>query len=390
MLVAGTGWNPGRSVVKWVQKKKRQEISQMGQEGSQKTKKTQTIHGGDIYRNPIRHDFSVNINPLPLPPVLMERAKKSVLKIDRYPQYENEMLRERIAQMEQMPVGQVLCGNGASELFAAIVHAFRPACVAVPAPSFFGYTWAAQMVEAKIRTLLLTEETGFALRTPIDPHLLDGVELLFLASPANPVGNRIAPEVLEELLVCCEKKQITVVLDECFIEFTGDAGYCAWIKRFPNLVIVRAFTKIYRIPGIRLGYVLARTDICRRIARQLPEWNVSTVAQQIGLDLLDDSLPGWNRLQYLQDTVQLIRQERQYVSGQFAKLLGSAGMVFPSEANFLLLKTDIPLYDRLLEKQILIRDCANYAGLGEGFYRIAVKTHAENEALIGAVRCVIA
>lgn len=93
----------------------------------------------------------------------------------------------------------------------------------------------------------------------------------------------------------CEKKQITVVLDDGFIAFTGTEGYVSWIPEISASDCRSAYTKIYAIPGIRLGYLLAQKDISEKIAHQLPEWNVSVVAQRIGMDILNDSLPGWSR-----------------------------------------------------------------------------------------------
>ena len=153
----------------------------------------------------------------------------------------------------------------------------------------------------------------------------------------------------------------------------------------PHLIVVRAYTKIYAIPGIRLGYLLAQKDICEKIAHQLPEWNVSVVAQRIGMDILNDSLPGWSRRKYLKDTIGLIQEEKHFLKHELTKIFGNQMKIFPSEANFLLLKTQIPLYRLLLERGILIRNCANYTGLGQDFYRIAVKGHPENVQLIEAL-----
>lgn len=343
------------------------------------------VHGGDIYQNNIRYDFSVNTNPLPLPEVLQERMANAAVRSNRYPQYDNVRLRERIAEWYHMNIDEVLCGNGASELFAAIVHALRPKRVAIPAPSFSGYTWAAQMTGAEICEISLREEYNFAFdREEISSFAeqLNGIDLLFLANPANPVGNTMKASLLETLLDVCEKKDITVVLDECFIAFTGQEGYASWVLKYPHLIVVRAYTKIYAIPGIRLGYLLAQGAVCEKIARQLPEWNVSVVAQQIGVDILDDTIEGWNRKQYLNDTVQFIRQEKEYLKQELINIFKDQITLFPSEANFLLLKTALPLYSWLQKRGILIRDCANYAGLKQGFYRIAVKGHADNEILI--------
>lgn len=349
---------------------------------------TVAAHGGDIYQNQITYDFSVNTNPLPLPEILQKRMAEAAVHSNRYPQYDNVLLREWLAALYGFSAEEVACGNGASELFVAIVHALRPKRVGILAPSFSGYAWAAQTVGAEVCSIPLWEENNFAMDMAQMESLcrqLDGIGLLFLANPANPVGNKMEASLLETLLDVCEKRHITVVLDECFIAFTGTEGYVSWIRKYPYLIVVRAYTKIYAIPGIRLGYLLAQKDICEKIAHQLPEWNVSVVAQRIGMDILDDSLPGWSRRKYLKDTIELIQEEKHFLKHELTKIFGDQMKIFPSEANFLLLKTQISLYRLLLERGILIRNCANYTGLGQDFYRIAVKGHPENVQLIEAL-----
>ena len=330
---------------------------------------TVAAHGGDIYQNQITYDFSVNTNPLPLPEILQKRMAEAAVHSNRYPQYDNVLLRERLAALYGFSAEEVACGNGASELFVAIVHALRPKRVGILAPSFSGYAWAAQTVGAEVCSIPLQEENNFAMDMAQMESLcrhLDGISLLFLANPANPAGNKMEASLLETLLDVCEKKQITVVLDECFIVFTGTEGYVSWIRKYPHLM-------------------LAQKDICEKIAHQLPEWNVSVVAQRIGMDILNDSLPGWSRRKYLKDTIGLIQEEKRFLKHELTKIFGNQMKIFPSEANFLLLKTQIPLYRLLLERGILIRNCANYTGLGQDFYRIAVKGHPENVQLIEAL-----
>ena len=203
--------------------------------------------------------------------------------------------------------------------------------------------------------------------------LREDLDLLFLASPANPVGNEISREMLRLLLKKCKECGITVVLDECFIEFAGKAHTQELLRDFKNLIIVRAFTKIYGIPGVRLGYLIADPHMRARIARQLPEWNLSVFAQRAGIVCAEQAE------QYLQDTVEYVKTERAYLR-EGLEALGIR--VVSGEADFLLLYTTQPIYDRLLAKGILIRNCENFRGLGEGYYRIAVKKQEENEVLL--------
>lgn len=116
---------------------------------------TVAAHGGDIYQNQITYDFSVNTNPLPLPEILQKRMAEAAVHSNRYPQYDNVLLRERLAAFYGFSAEEVACGNGASELFVAIVHALRPKRVGILAPSFSGYAWAAQTVGAEVCSIPL-------------------------------------------------------------------------------------------------------------------------------------------------------------------------------------------------------------------------------------------
>jgi histidinol-phosphate aminotransferase len=350
------------------------------------TMQQQALHGGDIYSQQVQYDFSVNENPLGIANYVRATMKNAVNDCRRYPQYGSERLREAIAQTLGVRANQVLCGNGASELFAAIVHAFRPKKVVIPQPAFYGYEWAAQMVDAQICHVELKEEASFFVTETLLDSLEQDVELLFLASPSNPVGNRIPSERLERILQKCREKAILVVLDECFIEFTGEEGALAFVDEYPNLILVRAFTKTYAMPGVRLGYLVGAKERCEQIAKQLPEWNVSVLAQQAGLAILTDVPEKWIRKQYLDDTTHLIQEEKKFLIQELICIFGQKMKIFASDANFLLLRTGVPIYKKLLEQGILIRDCSNYRGLGEGYYRIAVRTHEENVALVAAMR----
>lgn len=345
------------------------------------------LHGGDIYGKQIRYDFSVNGNPLDLDSAIRAELAWAAANCGIYPEYGNRRLREAIAAHLDVEAENVLCGNGASELFAAVVHGLRPKKVVIPQPAFYGYEWAAQMADAQLVHVMLDEERDFAVTGELTESLTQDTDLLFLASPSNPVGGTIEPEVLEKVLNHCLKYGITVVLDECFIEFTGQEGAVGCIGHFPNLIIVRAFTKIYGIPGVRLGYLIADSAMARKIERQLPEWNLSVIAQHAGEVILTDEK--WDRVQYINNTIQVIQEEKGKLRKDLINIFDEEIRIFPSEANFLLVKTGYSLYKKLLEQGILIRDCSNYRGLGKGFYRIAVRTHEENEKLIEGIRMIV-
>lgn len=332
------------------------------------------IHGGDIYRNRVEIDFSVNVNPLGIPETVKKAMHKAVEVCGHYPDINNDRLKQEVSRMKHVPEEYLLFGNGASELFMAIVHAVRPEKTVIPVPSFYGYEYAANCQDGEIVYWETGRENGFRLTEEIYVVLTEGVDLLFLANPNNPTGGRMDRGMVRGLLRHCRDKGIYVVMDECFIEFCG-GGYSAAadVGRFDNLILVKAFTKIFSVPGVRLGYLLCRNrELRERIKRQLPEWNVSCFAQAAGCACALET-------KFEEATAGYVRRERQFLE----KGLGEIGcQVFPSETNFILFYSEAPVYGELLNRGILVRNCANFRGLGPGFYRVAVKTRKENEILL--------
>ena len=217
------------------------------------------IHGGDIYQNEVELDFSVNINPFGIPENVKEAMRQSIELCEHYPDIYHTELTAQIGEKYKIPKEYILCGNGASELFVAIVHAVKPKKILIPVPSFYGYEWAAQASGAEIIFYEMKEAHGFCLDEGIYELLTEDMDLLFLANPNNPVGNILSEAFLMKLCEHCLRKGIRVVLDECFLEFTGENGFGAdkdrW-EQYPNVVVVKAFTKLYAIPGVRLGFLM--------------------------------------------------------------------------------------------------------------------------------------
>ena len=145
---------------------------------------------------------------------------------------------------------------------------------------------------------------------------------------------------------------------------------------YDNLIVVRAFTKLFAIPGVRLGYMLSKNDTIRqKVQRNLPEWNVSVLAQMAGEACIRES-------EYIKETASYVSRQRRLLSDGLKKL---GFKVYKSDADFILFYSKLPLYDILLNKGILIRDCSNYVGLSEGYFRVAVKTFDENVRLLKVI-----
>ena len=338
-------------------------------------------HGGDIYSGVIEHDFSVNINPLDCSRIVKEIMDESAKKVCNYPDLFQREFREAVASIEGVSAGEVFGGNGASELFLSLVTMIAPKRVMLPIPCFVGYEHALSLVRGcEIVYYQLEEKKDYLLDRlfldALEYEAANGLELLFLTNPNNPTGRNIPKDVLDKTFEICSRNSVKIIADECFIRLS-DSG-CSlvpYIRDYEGLFVVNAFTKFFSIPGIRAGYVISNYTNIERLPSYMPEWNLSVVAQTAGI-ICSNYLNGGN-LEY--ESRQMIRKEREYL---ISELRNMGYKVYDSDTTFILLYSVTNLCEYLRKRKILIRDCSNYKGLNKGFYRIAVKTHAENELLI--------
>lgn len=336
-------------------------------------------HGGDIYRNQIRQDFSVNTNPLGMPDSVREALHQAVEEAEHYPDIHAQELANAVAEQLRISEKKLVFGNGASELFHAVLHAVKPSKMLIPVPSFLGYEEAAKAMDCEVIFYEMKKEEKFCLTERILDALDESISLVFLANPNNPVGNLVEPELILEIAEKCRQCDITLVLDECFMELTGKEqkySFLSHLEEFPNVVVVRAFTKLYAIPGVRLGYLVCEQTLAEKIRLQLPEWNLSVFAQRAGVAAIKEQ-------GYVARAVSCIQTQRLFLREE----LKAAGcIVYDSDADYLLFYSEKKLYELFLQRGILIRDCSNFRGLQSGYYRIAVKSEEQNRIFAEVLR----
>lgn len=335
-------------------------------------------HGGDTFDRDIIYDFSANLNPLGMPLSVKKALENSVSDWEKYPDPYCRRLTKKLSEHENFPPENIVCGNGAADLIYRIVQAVKPKNAVICAPSFGEYSKALTEFGCEISTYFLSEKNDFLLDLGILKMLDERVDMLILCTPNNPTGQTIDGELLRDICRKCNENNIIFLCDECFIDFAEKSAdtKCFMNK---NMVILKAFTKIYAMAGLRLGYALFGDDVLAVKVREIGQfWSVSAPAQISGEAALDEK-------EYAEKTAKLIKNEREYLSEN----LKSFGFkVYPSDANFILFHANIPLDEMLLRQNILIRNCENFSGLSRGFFRIAVRTHEENFALVSAIeRC---
>lgn len=335
------------------------------------------LHGGDIYRNLAEYDFSVNINPLGMPKKSIKAAQEGILLSVRYPDYKGEELCMAIAEQKGILPEQMILGNGAAELIYVLCQALRPKKAVAAAPCFQEYEAAVQSVSGNMMYLDLEEARNFQLGEEILSDITKETDLLFLCNPNNPTGNLIEREFLEKIAEQCEATNTYFCLDECFLPFLERENHITLlgkIKQFPHLIILRAFTKIYGMPGLRLGYaVSANKGLLERMRKSLQPWNTSIPSQMAGIVALSDR-------EFLHNTRTIIKREKEYLLGELSG--GLAEKIYASSANYIFFKSRKDLKERLLQQKILIRACGNYRNLSNEFFRIGIRTHEENQVLI--------
>ena len=341
-------------------------------------------HGGDIYRNKVKMDHSVNLNPLGIPAEVLSAVRSSLDRAGVYPDLLQGAVRKEIAASVGGSSASVLAGSGASELLMGAVRVIMPKKALLFEPCFSGYQHTLTSVGCEICHHILTEEKGFRLTAEDLEAVTPDLDLILLSDPVNPTGQSLEDTFIEELLEKAEKNHISVILDESFLMMSDKAGQghsdhgYERVQRYEGLWVLCSMTKLLAMPGIRMGYVISGKENIRRLTGQLPEWNLSIPAEagiRAGLKILRDEA-------YIGHMLSLIREEREYLS----QGLGAFGFtVYDSQTAFLLFRGPEDLYERLLARGILIRDCSDFRGLGKGYYRIAVKKHEENVALLRAL-----
>ena len=336
-------------------------------------------HGGDVYRNRVTLDFSANVNPFGTPEPVKAAIRAAADAADRYPDPYCTPLRERLSEMHGVSRDAILCGNGAAELIFSFAAALRPKTALLPVPSFAEYETALRAAGVEPVFYPLLRENGFAPTEEILGAITENTDVLMLCSPNNPTGRSVERDLLAAILERCRTTGTWLFSDECFQDLCDEDkafSIVGSLRDGDRALVLRAFTKTYGMAGVRLGYAISKNGgLLVKMSEAVQPWNVSTVAQYAGLAALD--CPDW-----AQKARALFAAEKPYLTRELTALGVS---VLPGDANYLLLSGVPDLYEQLLEKGILVRDCGNYRGLQKGDVRIAVRTHAENAALIAAI-----
>ncbi|MGB9679158.1 MAG: pyridoxal phosphate-dependent aminotransferase [Thermoanaerobacteraceae bacterium] len=336
-------------------------------------------HGGNIYDyNMTLLDFSSNINPLGAPSGIFEYLKE--IDLQKYPDIKYRNLKKSISKYIGSETDNIIVGNGAAELIHLFVRAFNIKKPLIPSPSFLEYERAVRINGGEPIYFKLEEEESFKLnfaRLFIQIEEADG---LILGNPNNPTGQGIIKEEIGILLKKADILDIPIMIDEAFIEFIKEHKKyeaLSFIKNHKKLFIVRAATKFFGLPGLRLGYGIGSIPVIQKLEEYKEPWTVNAFAERIGIELFKNS-------DFIEKTKEYINKEIEYMLSSLRKI--DYLIAFDTKANFILLKLKtgnvVKLKEELLKNGILIRDASNFRYLDSLYFRVAVKSHEDNKKLI--------
>ena len=293
--------------------------------------------------------------------------------VNRYPDPQQKVLKIELSKLKNVPVNQILLGNGSDEVLDLIYRAFCEPKVdnVITLPPTYGmYKVLANLNNIEEREVFLT-----SCFQPKVKEILEAADentkILFLCSPNNPTGNSFSNEAVEVLLTTFKG---LVVLDEAYIDFSSKKSWLERLDEFPNLIITQTLSKAYGLAGIRLGICYASPEIIAILNKIKPPYNVNELSQQRALKRL-------LVIKKVQEEIEALIEMRGKIIEKL-KTLHFVEEVYPSDANFVLIKVDdaVKRYHQLLEKGIVIRNRTTQP-LCENTLRITIGTKKENKAM---------
>ncbi len=329
-------------------------------------------------------DFSSNVNPhiiSDLGKYILEGLEKS----RSYPDINYTNLRNNISKYINVDSELIIPGNGATEIIYLLMKSINKR-IAILNPTFSEYGRGAKLNNLEVIDFHLKEENNFSIDLDEIQKNMDKFDSLFVCNPNNPNGK---VKDLNELLDLMIENDKLLIVDETFMEFVGEEEKYTLINRInetDKLFILKAVTKFFGMPGLRLGYgVTSNEQIIRNIYEYKEPWTINSFAENLSNYLFKDK-------EYIHSSKKYYIGERKFMLQELRNI--QKLKVYDTDTNFILMKLKdgesnwlkLELFKRY---DILIRDASNFIGLDKGYFRVAIKGHEDNKALIKALKEVL-
>ncbi len=338
-------------------------------------------HGGQIYDAQGAAgdwlDFSANVNPLGLSEKIRRALSENLGGVVNYPDPAATELKNLISLRYKIQPENLVLLNGAAEFFYLYLNVTRPQKILIPAPAFSEYERAARSINAEVEFFLTNAEENFHVDAEkiIAQIKSQETDCIFIGRPNNPTGNLISIEDIKKIAA-----HTKIVVDESFIDFLPEKSARESVSE--KISVVQSLTKIFAIPGLRLGFAVVEKNLAERLNLAKDVWNVNFLAQKAGVAALDDEF-------FMEETRAWLEEEKKYFVGRLEKIRGVK--FFAPTVNFVLLQlnsqeTAAYVLKELRGKKILLRSCANFVGLDARFLRTAIRSRDENKFLLDALQ----
>jgi len=327
-------------------------------------------------------DFSSSINPLGPPKFIRPLMNGIIDRITSYPEPRCDQLIDAVSDKFHIPKDCISIGNGSTQHIFIIPDIFEVKKVLITTPSYIDYEKSSCKAKLEIKYIECNEADNFIPAIEDFTNKIESDMMVFIGHPANPSGTAMPKDELLNLIKSFPNTYF--VIDEAFADFS--TKNISLLPNFPeNAIILRSLTKFFAIPGIRAGICFASPDIINRINTQIPDWSVNSIAQEITLKLLNECD------EYSKNSVAEVSRLKNILITKLSKI--NNFKIYPGSANYILIKQIKPinnLYEKLLNKyHIAVRDCSNFRGLGKEYFRISIKSEAENNFLVTAIKDII-
>jgi threonine-phosphate decarboxylase len=340
-------------------------------------------HGGNIFDFASRRllDFSSNINPSGPPSYALAEAARSLELISRYPDTAQTEIRSVFSAWLGVCPEELVFGNGACELIRAVMAVTRPSRLVVTYPTFSEYGECAGLLGVPVLGVPSIPSLNFAFDVDGIKNVLSRGDLLVICQPNNPTGVPWKKSELSELAGLCSSLGAFLLVDECFInlswpKLTSSLGFIGK----ENVIVLRAVTKDFAAPGLRVGFIAARPDITRAVRGYLQPWPLNCVGEAFAIACAKRPEP------YMEESARALAVLRDEMS---RGIVDSGFSPNPAAANFLLVRCDFitahEVHDFLLERSILVRKCANFPTLDDRYFRAAVRAKEDNLAFLSGL-----
>ena len=354
-------------------------------------------HGGNIYElagtlgcsvDEII-DMSSNVNPLGPPPGLLAHLQEHMDQIRALPEVDAQHAVERFADHFGIPPDQVLAGNGTTQLIYDLPRALETQLALIVGPTYADYRDGCRQNHVDSAYWLTRKGDNFQPDIAAIEDVLPACDTVYICNPNNPTGTLVEGETLRALSRKFPDK--TFIIDESYLPFVPDPEkWSLMVERPKNVLVLHSMSKIFRIPGLRIGFVIGAAALIDRLRAYALPWSVNSLALEAVQYLLS---PNKATDQFVAGTRVLLEAEKKAMSKRLSRIPGIR--LFPSVTGFFLLQLPEPhrsevVCGQLAQEKILVRDCANFKGLSDRFIRISLQDKIKNQKCAQALEALMA